>query len=239
MICVTKIDSRLRIDRTLQAVILERYKTACLAKINGIGFISILTDTRSGLPDSLNISVSGNINDVLIKNELKLSQLDFSNTYTWDSKLNISNYCALPEYTLTAIKNNISGEKSFVVNIIDNLVRARNFRGLIGLGPGLTPAGDDFLVGALNTTAVFSKTVFSNLKSAISGLLDNTGKVSRHYLKAALDLRSGEDMQELFKAIISGDFQNIVYNTKKILSYGSDSGYFILKGLLWGLQQTQ
>ena len=115
--------------------------------------------------------------------------------------------------------------------------------GLVGLGPGLTPSGDDFLGGLL-----FS--IFS-LKSAYpeifpwnqEGVLDFIGwaKSQTHPISHAFlsDFASGhapDPLHKLMNALIQGcAFEEAISMAVPCLRFGHSSGWDVLAGLLTGM----
>ena len=84
---------------------------------------------------------------------------------------------------------------------------------LVGLGIGLTPSGDDYLVGALVALSVHpaAETVRGAVASAVRGLLesadgrDRTTAVSRHFLLAACERAFHSDLAAAARAVLLGD----------------------------------
>ena len=153
--------------------IVEIYDTACLARNNG-SFLTLLSADRAGLPESMNLDIK---NFKEINKDLSKVVFDFSMTITWNSKIQplkladqdqqlvymscVSNQLLRScqrwlDLKFLSIKHNRFVLKK--INSIDNIAE------LIGLGEGLTPSGDDFIVGALNMAACFSTRLFIELK---------------------------------------------------------------------------
>lgn len=78
---------------------------------------------------------------------------------------------------------------------------------LVGLGPGLTPSGDDFLAGCLVALRATGRAGRADeLWSAIAARgSDATNDISRAHLRAAARGRLGADLHELLNAILGGD----------------------------------
>jgi hypothetical protein len=80
-------------------------------------------------------------------------------------------------------------------------------QGLLGLGPGLTPSGDDFLVGALALLdCVGERDAHAALGRAIIAALPGaTSALSACFLRAAAAGHVGEALHSAVSSIISGD----------------------------------
>ncbi len=109
---------------------------------------------------------------------------------------------------------------------------------LIGLGPGLTPAGDDFLCGylaALCSRAPCDAAVrgyVTAVAPALSPLLARTHAISRQMLHDAIQGRFARSLCEVTVAIAGkGD---LVDAARHLLSTGHSSGADALCGVLFG-----
>lgn len=94
----------------------------------------------------------------------------------------------------------------------------------IGRGEGLTPAGDDFLLGVL---LVLDNSRFANagvLKAALPTLLARTTDISRAMLEQACHSR----YSALLLALAAGEAQAIA----RVADYGHSSGHDMLTGIL-------
>ncbi len=145
------------------------------------------------------------------------------------------------------------GEKDHFARRADTLLRAATARpdsmdlsGLIGLGIGLTPSGDDFLTGALAAEAV----VGQNPRSA------SAGRIDRSALSAGIHKRSLSG-RTLLSAALEGQFplyllritealccagadreQRIYGAVKEAADHGATSGIDTCVGVWWYLTQT-
>lgn len=76
---------------------------------------------------------------------------------------------------------------------------------LVGAGPGLTPSGDDAIVGFLAVLARGGATrQLSMVQSALPPLLARTSPISAHYLRLALAGHVGEHLLTLVDACLGG-----------------------------------
>lgn len=106
----------------------------------------------------------------------------------------------------------------------------------VGLGPGLTPAGDDYIVGYLlglhtTETGPVRRTQF---RKQISGWLADQGHrtsdVSAAFFRAACDGRFTGNLVELAHAASRGDKSDIISTASNVLAQGASSGYCTLSG---------
>jgi Protein of unknown function (DUF2877) len=98
---------------------------------------------------------------------------------------------------------------------------------LIGLGPGLTPAGDDYLGGVLVT---LSLTAQLPLRDGIWGMLqsqlpEKTNEISRAHLRAAAEGLGGAALHGLLNAILAGACYAIPAGLEAATAIGHTSGW--------------
>ena len=114
---------------------------------------------------------------------------------------------------------------------------------LIGSGPGLTPAGDDLIVGFL--AGLFAsqgddparRCFRSALGAAVTAALASTGEISRVYLEHATLGSVTEPLAGLAGAIADGSPPSEVEHvTERALNVGHTSGGDGVLGLLLGIQ---
>jgi hypothetical protein len=99
---------------------------------------------------------------------------------------------------------------------------------LIGLGPGLTPSGDDFLMGALAALDALGQTnMRAALGRAIVAAAGRTSAVSASLLRAAAAGHVGENLHTMVAAIITGDADGAIDAATRI---GHTSGWDALAG---------
>jgi hypothetical protein len=110
-------------------------------------------------------------------------------------------------------------------------------RGLIGLGPGLTPSGDDFLMGALTVLDALGQTkMHAALGHAVAAAAPAlTSPVSACFLRAAAAGHVGERLHDMVAAALSGDVEAAVAAARRI---GHTSGWDALAGVATTLQAT-
>ena len=109
---------------------------------------------------------------------------------------------------------------------------------LLGLGPGLTPSGDDFLVGML---VVLSLAGRFDLVAAVDQVIrptleEGTGPISRLHLAAALDGESSERLHVMVNAVLAGDHDVLASRLVLISQVGHCSGWDTLAGAVMVLR---
>lgn len=110
---------------------------------------------------------------------------------------------------------------------------------LIGLGAGLTPSGDDYLVGCL---AVLRQTrrgagAAAAIGAAIGAAAPGaTTAVSRAYLTAAAASRFHEDLAAAARAGLCGDEEAMAATFMRVADVGATSGTDSLRGVVDTLQ---
>ncbi len=105
-------------------------------------------------------------------------------------------------------------------------------RCVVGRGPGLTPSGDDVIVGLLTGLGMQRIAVRERLARAVAPALGTTPALSRHLIgEAALGL-PGRALHELVAALISG--ADFVGATHRALEIGATSGADAAVGLIAG-----
>ena len=109
---------------------------------------------------------------------------------------------------------------------------------LVGLGPGLTPSGDDFLTGYL--AALWSRAgtdggiaaLLTRIDVSLTPLFLRTNAISRQMLRDAVQGRFAEHLLDVISALAhAGD---VVHATMRALESGHSSGADTLCGLLFG-----
>ena len=112
-------------------------------------------------------------------------------------------------------------------------------KGLIGLGPGLTPATDDFLLGimaSLYYIGHYFGNHLENLKKItgfmISDFLGRTTLISEIMLKNGMRARFSEPIRDLMLAITNST--SINDKCMKLLNIGGTSGSDCAAGIVFG-----
>ncbi len=109
-------------------------------------------------------------------------------------------------------------------------------RGLIGLGIGLTPSGDDLIVGVLAGLRAIDHPAGPALAAEIAvAAPGRTGPVSEVVLRQAARGAFAEPLHDLLVAIARQRPASLARATARVLSCGSTSGADALVGLLMAL----
>jgi len=122
-----------------------------------------------------------------------------------------------------------------VLKLDKNPLEARN---LIGLGQGLTPAGDDILLGFL---AVVNHTwknreYAEELHKTISALVDKTADISKQALVNALNGDYHEYIQNCIRDLCEGNSEEVYISAASLLKMGATSGSDIACGIYFGMR---
>jgi len=113
---------------------------------------------------------------------------------------------------------------------------------LIGYGAGLTPDGDDFLLGYLASLWPWQRlgAISAHLKllrPAIKSQLHQTTSISRHYLELALQGHYSESIDNLTTVLIHGSPPaDVKRSAINVMKFGSSSGADCLGGFLHGIR---
>jgi hypothetical protein len=104
---------------------------------------------------------------------------------------------------------------------------------LIGLGPGLTPSGDDLIAGALVALHTFSRPAAAERLSAWALALaaTRTGVISRAHLAAAAAGEAAEPLHRVLAAICAGAETGLERELDAIDRIGHCSGWDALAGV--------
>lgn len=111
---------------------------------------------------------------------------------------------------------------------------------LIGLGPGLTPSGDDFLVGVMAALArgggaAAFQAELEAISRAVAQREQTTSDVSRHYLRLAARGHFGQSLTELLDALTQSSSGEQDRCIRQLLAIGSSSGADTLAGIAAGM----
>ena len=149
------------------------------------------------------------------------------------------------EGNLPALERALAARLMRILPALAHATRARDAEavaaaaaGLVGLGVGLTPSGDDFLVGyvaALRCRADREAGIgalLRNMADPLERMIAHTHAISRQMLGDALDGRFSEPLIDVICAI--GGASDVVTATWQGLQSGHSSGADTLCGLLFG-----
>lgn len=106
--------------------------------------------------------------------------------------------------------------------------------GLAGLGEGLTPAGDDFIIGALMSlrSIVPSETASRIAETILSIVIPRTNSLSGAWLHAAANGETHETWRSFLEEIGEGSREKMEAAVIKILDVGHSSGADSMAGYL-------
>jgi len=113
---------------------------------------------------------------------------------------------------------------------------------LIGYGTGLTPDGDDYLLGYLASLWPWQHldVISAHLKllrPAIKNQLHQTTSISRHYLELALQGHYSQSIDHLTTVLIHGaPVIELKFSAINVMKFGSSSGADCLGGFLHGIR---
>ncbi len=108
----------------------------------------------------------------------------------------------------------------------------RGARGLVGLGEGLTPAGDDCLVGALAALQAFAPPLARELAAALPEVAGGTTLVAREFLLSAAEGRFAEALVGL----CSGPLAEAPGMAVRLFAAGATSGADTFRGIRLALE---
>jgi hypothetical protein len=125
---------------------------------------------------------------------------------------------------------------------LDSVAAGHALAQLAGLGPGLTPSGDDFTVGYL--AALYSRRAhepmlngyLNGLTSPIMQFALAANVISRQYLLNALVGEFSESLTQVITRIAVGDGLGVQESAAHLVRVGHSSGADSLSGLLFGLR---
>ena len=123
---------------------------------------------------------------------------------------------------------------SVIKQLKENPSLARN---LIGLGIGLTPAGDDLLVGflAMVNHTCEDRDYINLLHGSVAAHLNNTVDFSAKMLANALDCDYHGSVQKCIRDLCEGESEDIYISAASLINMGATSGSDIACGMYYGM----
>ena len=112
---------------------------------------------------------------------------------------------------------------------------ARVAAGLIGLGPGLTPSGDDALVGIEAALHALDSPAAGFLALGVVDVEDRTTALAATLLHHAAAGEFAERLHVLLRALLGSDDETITTAIDRAAAWGATSGTDCLLGVLVGL----
>ncbi len=112
---------------------------------------------------------------------------------------------------------------------------------MVGLGPGLTPSGDDFLVGLFAVLQLPGNPAHCHESFCMAVIADverHTNAISAAALKAAARGQVRECIQALLGELMTGTPEAVAAALAPVLAIGSTSGADIVAGIVAGFEVT-
>lgn len=106
---------------------------------------------------------------------------------------------------------------------------------LIGLGPGLTPSGDDALVGIEAALHALGSPAAGFLAPAVDDVEDRTTALAATLLRHAAAGEFAERLHTLVRALLGSDDEAVAMAIERAAAWGATSGTDCLLGVLIGL----
>lgn len=189
-------------------------------------------------------------------------RLLFKNTRLYDSRFGTKNN-TLPHNSLSLLKASVNltlktgfgptigeltaPENSEVNALIESLgtsdtrQASNTLRRWMGRGLGLTPSGDDFLLGILfvnHIQPILSQPFYNQLKAFAKEQIYTTD-VSNHFYRCAFKHLFSQIFINLYKALEVSDPQHLKRGIQALLSVGHTSGRDMLSGIVVGLGMVE
>lgn len=123
--------------------------------------------------------------------------------------------------------------------MVDESLVKQGLHGLLGMGPGLTPSGDDFFLGLATALLTDSKYagILKGFKEEILALsLTHTTRVSQAFICYFLANCYSWPVYKLVQAMNNRNLPEFVKWLPHVGSFGHSSGQDYLSGLWWGLK---
>lgn len=133
--------------------------------------------------------------------------------------------------------DSIDASAKYWIKCVSNLISSKtiqdhfsSMKALVGLGPGLTPSGDDFLSGYVRTMLLLGSTI--PFYTIISQLKHRTNSLSARSIELAALGRCAEEENLLFKNLFMRyNPTEATMNLNRIACYGATSGIDLLYGI--------
>jgi hypothetical protein len=175
--------------------------------------------------------------------------ISLDNAKTWEPKMHqfpptfrlkassaelLINYTQWPRKLFKNSSNNyardklICGARNLQHALVNGYSINKAVKSLAGLGPGLTPAGDDYLLGTMASIWLTKNTNFLEEIGCLSS--QKTTSLSAAYLMAAAKGEFAEYWHHLAKAILCQDPKILKKNISEFIQIGASSGRDALAG---------
>ncbi len=119
----------------------------------------------------------------------------------------------------------------WALQLVDQPVEALLPR-LLGRGPGLTPAGDDVLIGF-----ILARQCREESALILAGARNRSGQPSRAFLRWASKAEGPAVAVAMLHALVAADAQALGPALRNLLAFGGTTGSAILTGLTSGLEK--
>ncbi|MCE1245814.1 MAG: DUF2877 domain-containing protein [Firmicutes bacterium] len=157
-------------------------------------------------------------------------------------KMDSSNSCVIPVWN-EYVRNALIIMDEGIIDRDENLF-SRSLEKLTGAGCGLTPGGDDFILGMLCISNLITKAGYSkgnssglfilgNIQKYLPLYLNKTGFISRSYLQYALEGRYTETLVSFIRMFSDGYPENSQECISKLMCRGATSGADTIAGILF------
>lgn len=175
----------------------------------------------------------------LVEKELNIKLISFSSTIKIEDTLFFEELSKLPLKMKTGLPlseqtlHYIEDLSTYSVEKMSNLSIWQYF---IGRGIGLTPSGDDFLIGYISILSLFNQQ--KEWLHLIRPFVEKgrTTDISLAYLTCLLDGVVNENIKELIDSLYSEDRKEIKQKLSKLLLFGHTSGTDTLYGIMTGIK---
>lgn len=215
-------------------VIIEKNKMLIGSLEIGLSDLIIQNNKRKAITG---ISFSGLKTNIKIFNELIVDLGEYGGCKAFY----LQRFLGVFENSESLVEKELSKKMdSFYKNLMDNKLEKEDVKKLIGLGNGLTPSGDDFLTGFLASISLFNFNIElrDRVKSYINPFLSSTTDISSAMLKAALEDKYREYLNEFIYSFFGYRQEKLVGAFKNLLTVGSSSGTDMSIGVLIGFAYT-
>lgn len=156
------------------------------------------------------------------------------------AKNHLSQLCK-PNVTL--IEKELEKRIGFFLSCLDQepKILQESVQALIGLGNGLTPSGDDFLIGFITVLNLIDEEKMQMTFAKLTNLLKNmdlsTTDISVTMLKASIEGRAREKLLNFVNCLCTTQNEDILIDSiEKFFSIGSLSGTDMATGVVTGLK---
>ena len=168
----------------------------------------------------LNSGVNGGGRYYYLRNHVHLKRLSTPSLLEKELDRRIGSF-------LFKLNNQVKGLKDSILSII-------------GLGNGLTPAGDDFISGFISVLNLIQESKVSLTLQQIKEILKNnelsTTELSLTMIRASLEGRISENLKDLIGGLVDSEDLHLVHKIEQVFSIGSSSGTDLSIGVVIGLK---